>query len=305
MANLPNELAKLQIEETEAEQPVSESVIQKAGKSINGLIDRFNSKVEFTTSGSWVVPLDCEQIVVLGCGGGGGGGSGGNGVDASNDSGTGGGGGYGAATDFIIAAVTPGSTLTVTIGSGGASNADGGSSSISGAGLVNYGTILFPGGLKGAAGTTVNAPAATGGSGGSGYVSSAIGYRAGYPGGTGGGIGPGADPSNGLSGTAASSTHFLGGTRSGATGGSGGALAGGGSGGGGGGGGGSSSFGIGGNGGNGGSNGNPGAAGAAAVVTRYGAGGGGGGGGTEAGSQPGGAGGAGAPGYIAIFFSGD
>ena len=80
---------------------------------------RWRSKL-FTSSTMWVVPADVGCIWVDGCGGGGGGGGG--------DSTPGGGGGGGCAgfpCQQLPLAVTPGETLTLTIGAGGAGGAVG------------------------------------------------------------------------------------------------------------------------------------------------------------------------------------
>ena len=102
----------------------------------------------FTSSTTWVVPSTVDFVIVEGCGGGGGGGGGGP------SGGGGGGGGGGAPICIGFLAVTPGQTLTVSIGaggSGGAANTTGGTGSAS-----SFGTITFLGGEpgRGASGST-------------------------------------------------------------------------------------------------------------------------------------------------------
>lgn len=80
--------------------------------------------VAFTASGSWLVPGGVSEIRAECWAGGGGGGT----ADASGANGAGGGGGGGYAAAVIP--VTPGETLTITVGAGGASNTAGGLSSI-------------------------------------------------------------------------------------------------------------------------------------------------------------------------------
>jgi len=72
----------------------------------------------FTSSGTWVVPAGVNYVYAAGIGGGGGGGSGGGAVGGSSGPG-GGGGGSAGNSETIRIAVTPGETLTITIGSGG------------------------------------------------------------------------------------------------------------------------------------------------------------------------------------------
>lgn len=75
---------------------------------------------QFTASGTYTIPpgVTALEITVVGAGGGGGGGG-----SAANSSGTlqagGSGGGSGATLSAIFTALTPGNTLTVTIGTGG------------------------------------------------------------------------------------------------------------------------------------------------------------------------------------------
>lgn len=254
----------------------------------------------FTASGSFVVPKGVTSVIIEGCGGGGGGGRGLTGIDASNQSSGGGGGGTGCYLHQVISQATELSTLTITIGAGGASETDGASTTITGLGGV--GDITFPGGTKGANGTLAGIatnPGLNGGLGGSTYSSTMRGAFDPFAGGQGGDTASSTSQSGDA---AASYVSVLGGTITGASGGSGGSQAGGGYGGGGGGGGGSSSFGPGGSGGNGCDNTSNNAT-AGQAAANYGAGGGGGGGGAESSNRPGGAGGTGGNGIVIIYYA--
>lgn len=85
-------------------------------------------RAEFTVDGEFVVPADCHEILVFAVAGGSGGGGGGGG--ASTGAGPGGGaGGSGAQSGGAVTQrmkVTPGETLEVTVGQGGAGGAGGG-----------------------------------------------------------------------------------------------------------------------------------------------------------------------------------
>lgn len=130
----------------------------------------------FTSSDTWEVPAGVSSIdvIVVGGGAGGGGGGGGNpmGVPYYTASrGGGGGGGSGYKTEQNSVSVTPGQTLTITVGSGGSGGSggakgyngvdgnDGGQSSITGTGV----SVTANGGVKGLTGS-----AAAGGTGGAG-----------------------------------------------------------------------------------------------------------------------------------------
>ncbi len=94
----------------------------------------------FTQNGTWTVPAGVTTIYVSGCGGGAGGTSG----NANNYGGTGG--EAGQSTILQAVSVTPGSSLTITIGAGGASGANGGTTT-----LANGSTTLvsLAGGIGG------------------------------------------------------------------------------------------------------------------------------------------------------------
>ena len=71
------------------------------------------TKATFTANGTWVCPAGITQVFVYGFGGGGGGGSNKNSSDAF------GGGGGGSIAQTALVAVTPGTSYTVQIGTGG------------------------------------------------------------------------------------------------------------------------------------------------------------------------------------------
>lgn len=119
--------------------------------------------VLFDTSGTWVVPTGTTQIIVQGAGGGGGGAGG---AGSNGNYGGGGGGGGGAPILTAVVTVTPGETLTVTLGGGGAGGAGGGagtnntgtagsagSTTTLVSGVGSFGTLRFPGGVGGTGGT--------------------------------------------------------------------------------------------------------------------------------------------------------
>lgn len=129
MPILSSIIDKILSEETNANQPVSQAVVQKIGQNINALIDQFSSVDSFTTAGvhNWVVPDNTTRVLLYGCGGGGGGAGNSPGVGYPR---YGGGGGGGAACVWqFVDGLTPGDIIAVTVGSagpGGAYNANGG-----------------------------------------------------------------------------------------------------------------------------------------------------------------------------------
>lgn len=106
----------------------------------------------YTSSGTWRVPPGVTKVLVTGCGGGGGGG---RGYPGGWTGPAGGGGGAGAvALDRLIEGIIPGSTISITIGSGGASQSNGGA--------TTFGSYLtLAGGVSGGNGT-VDTPGAAG-----------------------------------------------------------------------------------------------------------------------------------------------
>ena len=139
----------------------------------------------FTSGGTFTVPANVNTIIVE-CWGAGGGGS--------NRSGAAGGGGGGAYTRGVLTGLTPGSTITVTVGTGGTAGNNGGQSLVS--------TIVANGGQS-------VGNSRTGGTGG---AASAVGgdVTASYSGGTGGnaraGTGGGSNEGGGGGGGSATTT---------------------------------------------------------------------------------------------------
>ena len=84
----------------------------------------FGNMQVFTASGTFTVPAGVSKVKVTLVGGGGGGG---NGSGTNGNRGSGGGGGGGAIK--VITGLTPGGTVSVTVGAGGASATAGGTSS--------------------------------------------------------------------------------------------------------------------------------------------------------------------------------
>jgi len=133
--------------------------------------------VVFASSGSWTVPQGVTKILVSGCAGGGGGGGGGASNSTSGGAGSGGGGGAG---QFVIKqaiSVTPGSTITITIGSGGSGGSGGAPNGGSGGNGGNGGNTTLVTGS-----TTLLSLSAGAGGGGGGSAGGAAGL--GYPSGS-------------------------------------------------------------------------------------------------------------------------
>lgn len=106
--------------------------------------------VVFTVSGTFTVPPGVNTLWVSGCGGGGGGGFSSN--ITANVSGGGGGGGAGQPIIKNQYTVTPGQVIAVTIGTGGGSGTNGGSTIIGSLGTLSGGNGGAPG-SNGVAGT--------------------------------------------------------------------------------------------------------------------------------------------------------
>lgn len=113
----------------------------------------------FTVDDTFIVPANVNVVYAYGSGGGGGGGGGGG--RATGSGGGGGAGGGGALPNLIPLTVTPGETITITIGAGGAHGSGGsagggnGGDGVAGGDSVfdgNVGTISFPGGAGGQGG---------------------------------------------------------------------------------------------------------------------------------------------------------
>ena len=165
-------------------QPNTIPVANSSGKLDAGWLSEKNlNVVEFTSSGTWVVPNGVNKIYVTGTAGGGGGGGW---ISA-------GGGGSGAFCVGLALSVSPGETLAITIGAGGAGGSgyrnggNGGNTIIQGSisGILlnlqgGFGGADYPGGAGGGAG----------GAGGGTYVKGENGGTSGpYGGGAGGGGG--------------------------------------------------------------------------------------------------------------------
>lgn len=122
-------------------------------------------EIEFKTPGQHqlAIPNDSSGIIMVTLVGGGGGG----GVSNNNNAGGGGGGG-GGQVDIKTLKVTPGSSITIVVGKGGASNTDGGDTKV----ISAFGTILVNGGKSG------ETPQPNSGVGGNGGSVGGIGYGA-------------------------------------------------------------------------------------------------------------------------------
>lgn len=113
----------------------------------------------FTTSGTWTIPAGVTQIRARIRGGGGGGG----GANAPSSAAVGGSGGGGAYAEGLITGLTPGSTLTITVGTGGSAGASTGGNGGNGT-QSQVGTITAGGGGGGSGAT--NSASSTPGAGG-------------------------------------------------------------------------------------------------------------------------------------------
>lgn len=133
---------------------------------------------------SWTVPQGVTQILISGCGGGGGGGGSGGG-SSSNRSGGGCGGGAGKAQLPTLRSVTPGTTLSITVGAGGNGGSRGSSGSGNGGSGSNGGNTTVTNMIGG----TLTLQGGSGGGGsassGAGGVFSGSGYPIGQQGATG------------------------------------------------------------------------------------------------------------------------
>ena len=161
------------------------------------------ASTQFTSSGTFTVPTGITKVKVTVVGGGGGGGSG-SGSGAGYGCGGNGGGGGGAAIKYL-SGLTPGNTLTVTVGSaGGTSSVASGTQTITtisatgAGGIGSNGDINIRGGAGGSGGSTpansgINVQGGNGGTsimgGGGAGGSSSVGAAGGAYGGGGGGGG--------------------------------------------------------------------------------------------------------------------
>lgn len=195
--------------------PVLDSVfINLCAKQFLALVVLFSgiqlhaqSPSTFTTSGSWICPRGVTSINVEAWGGGGGGAS-----TPNTNNANGGGGGGGAYAKRSNVTVVPGTSYTITVGSGGAASVNGTSSTATFASGV---TIAAAGGSTGGTSTSVNATAGNGGlvaasqgdvgyiyAGGNGGTGTYLGGNAGNGGGGGGGAGSTGTGNNGVGTTA-------------------------------------------------------------------------------------------------------
>jgi hypothetical protein len=124
------------------------------------------------TSATWTIPTGVTKVKVTMVGGGGGGG-GANGCNAASGS-CGGAGGY---SVVYLTGLTPGNTLTYTVGAGGAASSAGGSTSLS-SGTQTITTVTCTGGGAGSSSdSSINGPA--GGTASGGTINISGGYGSG------------------------------------------------------------------------------------------------------------------------------
>ena len=134
---------------------------------LGNLTPGFSRMITFTSSANLVVPNFVQRMKVRLCGGGGGGGAG-----ASNQ---GGGGGGGGGYSEGIFAVSPGQTIGVTVGVGGAGGVSNGSISGSGAASA-FGSFLAATGGSGGSSAALYSPGGNPGSGSGGLFNTGGGY---------------------------------------------------------------------------------------------------------------------------------
>lgn len=142
MADIPSSRAKINDIEVSADAPVTEALMNKFGADINDYLDKELNYLEILSSTTWTAPDQINWVIIEASGGGGGGGSGGAGPGGGGFQG---GSGGGAPIIRTPVKVTPGNVYTVTIGAGGASDANGSSTTFIGADA----SLTFPGGDRG------------------------------------------------------------------------------------------------------------------------------------------------------------
>lgn len=162
MAQIPSEQNYIFEESVRSDAAVSESAFQILGGSINHLLDQqaaLEGKTlkfaEFLSNTVWTIPEDVTYVILEGCGGGGAGGF--HRINFSGVTRTLVEAGFGAPLKTFMKAVTPGASVTITVGGGGTGFGTVSSSSDtvifgnSGQNTIfDDGTqILFPGGLGG------------------------------------------------------------------------------------------------------------------------------------------------------------
>lgn len=197
---------------TQSTQPVALGQLYGTAKGI----------IRSATSGSLTVPLGVTQMFVSGCAGASGGGGGGG---AINVLGTGAGGAGGGAGQFMLRQpypVTPGGTITWTIGAGGAGGSAGTPSAAGGQGGAGGNTVISGAGFNNGTPVTLTGASAT--NGGATFINSGVPsggvYAAGFPSGSCGADGANGATANGCGGAGASGPFGGGGGagRAGATG---------------------------------------------------------------------------------------
>lgn len=122
----------------------------------------------FTGNGTYTIPTGVTAVKVTVVGGGGGGGN----ATYVCAHGSGGGGGGGGTAIKYLTSLTPGNTLSVTVGGGGGATATGGTSSVS-SGSQSISTISGVGGSGGASGAGGSGNGGSGGSSSGGDMNSA------------------------------------------------------------------------------------------------------------------------------------
>jgi hypothetical protein len=173
MSDVTSSATYIQNEEVAYKSAISEGLATRMAGSINYCLDQLvGMQVQtFTTPGSttWTVPEGKTSCIVTACGGGGGGGDRSYNVNTGNYNGSAGGNGSLLVTK-IFTGLTPGASITVVVGSGGAANTNGGDTTFNGVTIAKGGTSGVRGALGGynefAGGNELASPAHTrGGSG--------------------------------------------------------------------------------------------------------------------------------------------
>jgi len=131
-------------------------------------LDLPHGKTRYTSNGTWTAPAGVTTAWLTGCGPGGGGGGG--------NAGTNGGGGGGGGACVIAEAVTvvPGTSYTVTIGTGGGGGASGGNGSAGSASTAFGALLTLAAGAAGGFNGSGGAGGTGGGTGGAGYGQSGV-----------------------------------------------------------------------------------------------------------------------------------
>ena len=133
MTEVAGDIQKILTQDVVANNPTSQALFSLIAANINALIDSFGQFQVFTSSGTFNVPENVSRVFVLGWGGG----QSGSRAGAS----TGRVGGRGAVPMLTNVAVTPLSSITVTIGAGGS-----GATNLASGGNTTFGSLLTFGG---------------------------------------------------------------------------------------------------------------------------------------------------------------